>query len=387
MASSSGLEVADIVRRFGPAFREKHRGHLNRPQLRTLGAIEACRTAALGGRVYKCAHCGAEKIVYNSCRNRHCPKCQGLEKARWLEQRCEELLPVPYFHLVFTLPEEFNPLALSNPRFLYDLLFRCASETLLEIAADPKHLGARIGVLAVLHTWGQKLTLHPHLHCIVPGGGLSLKGDQWVGSRSDFFLPVRVLQKLFRGKFLAALKTAEKKGDLPACRLPDLQALYRKSWVVYCKPPFGSPEQVLAYLGRYTHRVALSNSRLVHIDDAGVTFTWKDYADQNRIREMTLPGEEFLRRFLLHVLPERFVRIRYFGLLANRHRREALARCREVLPGRSPRPKVEKMDWRELYQKLTGLDPSQCEVCGQKALRLAQELSPVRRRERPPPCA
>ena len=259
-------------------------------------------------------------------------------------------------------------------------------ETLLKIAADPKHLGARIGVLAVLHTWGQKLNLHPHLHCIVPGGGLSPDHKRWIGNSPAFFLPVRVLRNLFRGKVLAALKVAEQKGDLPSGCLPDLKALYRKAWVVYCKPPFGSPEQVLAYLGRYTHRVAISNFRLVRIDEAGVTFSWKDYADQSRLREMTLSGEEFLRRFLLHVLPDRFVRIRYFGLLANRHRQEDLARCRELLLGGSPRPKFEKTNWRELYQKLTGLDPSQCEVCGQKALRLAQELAPSPRRERPPPC-
>jgi len=241
MGSSRGLEVADIVRRFGPAFREKYRGQLNRAQLRTLGAIENCRTAALGGHTYECAECGARKIVYNSCRNRHCPKCQSLEKEEWLEQRRAELLPIPYFHVVFTVPEELNPLALSHPKLLYDLLFRCASETLLEIAADPKYLGARIGILAVLHTWSQKLTLHPHVHCIVTGGGLSIDGDWWVGCRPDFFLPVRVLKKLFRGKLLAALKAAVRSGELPATHLPDLDVLYRKSWVVYCKPPFGSP--------------------------------------------------------------------------------------------------------------------------------------------------
>ncbi|HTG35434.1 MAG TPA: IS91 family transposase, partial [Thermoanaerobaculia bacterium] len=366
--------MADVVRRFGPAFREQNHGKLSRAHLRTLGAIETCRTAALGGHVYECADCGARKIVYNSCRNRHCPKCQSLEKERWLEARCAELLPVPYFHVVFTLPEELNPLALSHPRLLYSLLFRCASETLLEIAADPKHLGARIGVLAVLHTWGQKLTLHPHLHCIVPGGGLSIDGDWWVGSRPDFFLPVRVLKKLFRGKFLAALQQAEQDGDLPPSHLPALDALYRKSWVVYCKPPFGSPEQVLAYLARYTHRVAISNRRLVRLEGEDVVFTWKDYAAGDRSREMTLSGQEFLRRFLLHVLPDRFVRIRYFGLFANRHREPSLALCREVLPGRPVQPKLTKSDWQSLLQSLTGVDPLRCEVCGQKALRLVEEL-------------
>ena len=243
--SPSKLEVADIVRLFGPAFREKHQGELSRAQLRTLGAIENCRTAALGGHLYKCPDCGAEKNVYNSCRNRHCPKCQGLEKERWLEQRCAELLPVPYFHVVFTLPEELNPLAVSHPRLLYDLLFRCASETLLAIAADPRHLGARIGFLAILHTWSQKLTRHPHLHCVVPGGGLSIDGDWWVGCRANFFLPVEVLSELFRGKLLAALKAAGAAGDLPPSHLPALGPLYDKQWVVYSKPPFGGPQQVL----------------------------------------------------------------------------------------------------------------------------------------------
>jgi hypothetical protein len=384
MAPSNGLEVADIVRRFGPAFREKNHGQLSRAHLRTLGAIETCRTAALGGHVYECADCKARKIVYNSCRNRHCPKCQGLEKERWLQERCAELLPVPYFHVVFTLPEELNPLALSHPRLLYNLLFQCASETLLEIAADPKHLGARVGVLAVLHTWGQKLTLHPHLHCIVPGGGLSIDGDWWVGSRPDFFLPVPVLKKLFRGKVLAAIKTAAQSGELPSSHLPALGALYRKSWVVYCKPPFGSPEQVLAYLARYTHRVAISNQRLVRLEGEEVTFTWKDYARGQRLQEMTLSGEEFLRRFLLHVLPERFVRIRYYGLLANRHREQALALCRKVLPGPPAPPKLTRSDWQSLLQSLTGVDPMRCEVCGQNALHLIGKLKPAQSPRAPP---
>jgi Putative transposase/Transposase zinc-binding domain len=384
MASSSGLEVADIVRRFGPAFRETYRGHLNRSQLRTLGAIEACRTAALGGHVYECAHCGARKIVYNSCRNRHCPKCQSLQTAQWLEQRRAELLPVPYFHVVFTLPEELNPLALSHPRLLYDLLFRCASETLLEIAADPKHLGARIGLLAILHTWSQKLTLHPHLHCLVPAGGLSIDGDWWVRCRRRFFLPVRVLSKLYRGKFLAALQAAVEKGDLPPTHLPALDPLYRKPWMVYSKPPFGNPKQVLAYLARYTHRVALTNQRLVKITDEKVTFTWKDYADAETQREMTLSGEEFLRRFLLHVLPERFVRIRYFGLFANRHREQRVALCRSLLSG-PPAQKLEAESWQARLQRLSGIDPLLCTTCGQPAMRCIEPLAPVRGRAPPAP--
>jgi hypothetical protein len=384
MVSSSGLEVADIVRRFGPGYRKNHYGKLSRSQLRTLGAIESCRTAALGGHVYECAHCGARKIVYNSCRNRHCPKCQSLDKERWLEQRCDELLPIPYFHVVFTVPEELNALAVSHPRLLYRLLFRCASETLLEIAADPKHLGARIGVLAVLHTWSQKLTLHPHVHCVATGGGLSINGDWWVGSRPDFFLPVRVLKKLFRGKLLAAIQEAAESGELPSSHLPALDRLYRKPWVVYCKPPFGSPKQVLAYLARYTHRVAISNSRLVSLEGEEVTFTWKDYAQGQRIREMTLSGEEFLRRFLLHVLPDRFVRIRYYGLMANRHREQALALCREVAPGAPVRPPLTKSDWQSLLRSLTGIDPMKCALCGQNALRLVEDLAPAQTPRAPP---
>lgn len=386
MASSSGLEVADIVRRFGPAFRETYRGHLNRSQLRTLGAIEACRTAALGGHVYECAQCGARKIVYNSCRNRHCPKCQSLQTAQWLEQRSAELLPVPYFHVVFTLPEELNPLALSHPRLLYDLLFHCAAESLLEIAADPKHLGARIGLLAILHTWSQKLTLHPHLHCLVPAGGLSIDGDWWVRCRRRFFLPVRVLSKLYRGKVLAGLQTAVETGDLPPAHLPALDPLYRKPWMVYSKPPFGSPKQVLAYLARYTHRVALTNQRLVSITDEEVTFTWKDYADAETQRKMTLAGEEFLRRFLLHVLPERFVRIRYFGLFANRHREQKVALCRSLLPG-PPAPKLEPESWQARLQRLTGIDPLLCTVCGQPTMRCLEPLAPLPVHGRDPPGA
>lgn len=382
MVPSSGLEVAEVVRRFGPAFRQKHR--LSRSQRRTLDAIEACRTAALGGHVYECAHCGARKIVYNSCRNRHCPKCQSLDKERWLEQRCAELLPVPYFHVVFTLPEELNRLALSHPRLLYDVLFRCAAESLLEIAADPHHLGARIGLLAILHTWSQKLTLHPHLHCLVPAGGLSIDGDWWVRCRRRFFLPVRVLSKLYRGKFLAALKAAAEKGDLLPADLPPLDPMYRKPWMVYSKPPFGSPKQVLAYLARYTHRVALTNQRLVRITEQEVTFTWKDYTDPETPRQMTLSGEEFLRRFLLHVLPDRFVRIRYFGLFANRHREQKVALCRSLLPG-PPAPKPEAETWQARLQRLTGIDPLVCTACGQLTMRCIEPLAP--NRDRAPPAS
>ena len=394
--ASSGLEVAHIFRRYGEAYRQEHR--LSRPQLRAMRAIEICRTAALGGHVDACDQCGARTIRYNSCRNRHCPKCQGLETQRWLEQRRGELLPVPYFHVVFTVPEELNPLALANPEWFYSLLFDSASRALLEIAADPKHLGARIGVLAVLHTWSQTLLLHPHLHCIVPGGGLSPDRQRWLASRPDYFLPIQVLARLFRGKFLAGVKAAWKSGRL---RLPEtlrdpltfqnqLDGLYRTSWVVYSKPPFGSPEQVLAYLARYTHRVALSNSRLVRLEGDQVTFTYKDYAQGSRVREMTLLADEFIRRFLLHVLPERFVRIRHYGLFANRHRASQLERCRDLLGQPAAQAQVQarvREDWQARCVRLTGRDPTLCPVCGQGHLRRVEELAPVSARpmgRRPP---
>jgi hypothetical protein len=378
----SGLEVAHIFRCYGEQYRQEHR--LSRPQLRSMRAIEICRTAALGGHVDACDQCGARTIRYNSCRNRHCPKCQGLEKQRWLEQRCGELLPVPYFHVVFTVPEELNSLALANPEWFYNLLFDSASKTLLEIAADPKHLGARIGVLAVLHTWSQTLLLHPHVHCIVPGGGLSLDRQRWLASRPDYFLPIQVLSRLFRGKFLAEVKAAWKSSRL---RLPEtlrdpfsfqnqLDRLYRKSWVVYSKPPFGSPEQVLAYLARYTHRVALSNHRLVRLEEDQVTFTYKDYTQGARVRDMRLPAGEFIRRFLLHVLPERFVRIRYYGLFANRHRAGNLERCRELL-GQPAAEIREPEHWQTRCTRLTGRDLTLCPVCGRGHLRRVEELAPV----------
>ena len=393
MAGSSDLEVAHIFRLHGEEYRQNHR--LCRVQLQAMRAIEDCRTAVLGGHLYRCEECGAQINVYNSCRNRHCPKCQSLEKERWLEKRRDELLPVPYFHVVFTLPEELNVLALGNPEVIYDLLFASASETLLEIAADPKHLGARLGILAVLHTWGQTLVLHPHLHCIVPGGGPSLDGERWVAAREGFLLPVRVLAAVFRGKFLAGLKQLHQEGRLSltgeAERLRDpfeflnfLDPLYKKSWCVYSKPPFGGPEQVLEYLARYTHRVALSNHRLVRLADGKVTFTYKDYSQNGRRREMTLPVEEFIRRFLLHILPHRFVRIRYYGFYANRHRQQQLERCRVLLAAAPPAAKSdEREDWESVYQRVTGKDPTLCAECGHGHLRRVRKLPALARR--PPP--
>jgi hypothetical protein len=336
------------VRTHAADYRRARGGTLTSREAKALIDLAACRTAALGGHVQQCAACGRREVSYNSCRNRHCPQCQGSRQAAWFAARRAELLPVPYFHLVFTLPRELAALALVNPRVVYGLLFRTASETLQQLAADPKHLGARLGGLLVLHTWGQNLEHHPHVHGIVPGGGISRDGTQWIHSRPNFFLPVKVLSRLFRGKFLAGLREAHARGELTfPGRLAPLAAahqwaglcrtLARKEWVVYSKPPFGGPEQVLKYLARYTHRVALSNDRLLQLTDGQVTFSWKNYAAGGTRQRMTLSAVEFLRRFLLHVLPKGFVRIRRCGWWTNRHGGQALARCRELL-GVTPAP-------------------------------------------------
>jgi hypothetical protein len=314
-------------------------------QRRTLKDLAACRTAALGGHVLGCPECGYQQIAYNSCGNRHCPTCQATAAARWLEARAAELLPVPYFHLVFTLPDVLNPLALANPRVAYDLLLRCAAETVLTLAADPRHLGARTGVLAVLHTWGQTLQLHPHVHCVVPGGGLSLDRTCWVGSRPTFFLPIEVLSAVFRGKFLEGLRAAYAAGQLRLAGHGSdrsaadgafehlVSASVFTPWVVYAKRPFGGPEVVLKYLALYTHRAAIGNSRLLDFAEGFVRFRYKDYAHGNRNRVMKLSALEFIRRLLLHVLPTGFVRIRHYGILSNRHRDADLALCRQLLSG------------------------------------------------------
>jgi hypothetical protein len=340
------LEVADVIRLHGETFLAKHGRHLRREQRRALRDLAACRTAALGGHVERCLDCGHERIAYNSCRNRHCPKCQTLARARWLEREAQYLLPVEYHHVVFTLPAELSDLALANPTVVYERLFQAAAATLRDVAANPKRLGAAIGVLMVLHTWGQNLHHHPHVHCVVTGGGLSCDprgvvavAPRWVACRPGFFLPVRVLSRLFRGKFLALLRTAFDGGRLI---IPDrlteagaltawLATLFAQEWVVYAKRPFGGPAQVLKYLARYTHRVAISNRRLVHLSDERVTFRYTDYADDRRAKVMTLDADEFLRRFVQHVLPKGFVKVRHYGLLANRRREEWLAVCRRLL--------------------------------------------------------
>jgi hypothetical protein len=336
------LEVADIVRTYGTAFVKQHRRWLTALHLKVLRAIVACRTAALGGHIEQCDRCGQRAISYNSCLNRHCPKCQGAARQAWLAKRSAELLPVPYYHVVFTLPHVLAPLALQNKALVYGLVFRAAAETLLQIAADPEHLGAKIGFLAVLHTWGQTLLHHPHLHCVVPGGGLSPDQRRWIPCGHKFFLPVKVLSVVFRGTFLDALERAFKKhkltlaGQLTPLQSPAefaalLRAAAHRKWVVYAKRPFAGPAQVLTYLSRYTHRIAIANSRLLAMADGRVTFRWRDYAHGHQTRTMTLEADEFLRRFLLHVLPASFVRIRYFGLLANRQRAQLLNLCRSHL--------------------------------------------------------
>jgi hypothetical protein len=354
------LAVADVFRRHGEAYRRDHGASLSMAQRRVMTAIERCRTAALGGHVDRCDQCGHLCISYDSCRNRHCPTCQSMARARWLEERRAEVLDVQYFHVVFTLPQPIAAIALQNKKTVYDLLFRAAAETLRSIAADPKHLGAKIGFFAVLHTWGQNLLHHPHLHCVVPGGGLALDGSRWIACRPGFFLPVRVLARRFRHLFLAGLHKAFDGAKLqffndqaplrnrPAF-LRHLKAVRKIYWVVYAKPPFaGRTEEVLRYVARYTHRVAIGNGRLLGIDDGMVRFRWKDYRHHGRQKTMTLTAEEFIRRVLLHVLLPGFRRIRYFGLLGNRHRAARLARCRELLGMAEPSPPVE--NGRDLQQ-------------------------------------
>jgi Putative transposase/Transposase zinc-binding domain len=338
------LEVADIFRDHGLAWRRANAGHVSLGQLKVMSAIERCRTAALGGHVARCEDCAYTTIAYNSCRNRHCPKCQGAAAKDWLAAREADLLPVPYYHVVFTLPAAIADIAYQNKAVIYDLLFKTSAETLITIAADPKHLGARVGVLSVLHSWGSALTHHPHVHMIVPGGGFSLHGERWVACRPNFFLPVRVLSRLFRRMVLERLGAAHRAGQLQFfgkhVALIDAQAfaaylapLRNSEWIVYSKRPFGGPEEVLRYLARYTHRVAISNRRLVTLDDKGVTFKWKDYRvdGPERYKLMTLDTHEFIRRFLMHVLPQGFHRIRYYGLLASAVRADNIAHAREML--------------------------------------------------------
>ena len=373
------LEVAEVFRRHGDVYRQVHAGHLGRTEVRVMSAITACRTAALGGHTEACGDCGLVRIAYNSCRNRHCPKCQGLARAEWLADRQAELLPVPYFHVVFTVPTAVAAIAFQNKARVYAILFRAAAETLRTIAADPRHLGAEIGLVAVLHSWGQNLLHHPHVHCLVPGGGLSPDGTRWISCRPGFFLPVRVLSRLFRRLFLEHLQaefehltfvgTQAAMADRSAFNR-SLAELRRIDWVVFAKRPFAGPEQVLAYLGRYTHRVAIANSRLVTLAGDEVSFRWRDYRHHDKIKMMTLAADEFIRRFLLHTLPDGFHRIRHYGFLANGHRAAKLALCRHLLEAPTSAPTAPAADYRERYRQLTGRSLDICPVCGGRLIPL-----------------
>jgi len=367
------LEVADVFRRHGESWRSDNVGHVSLAQLRVMSAIEACRTSALGGHVERCEDCAHTRIAYNSCRNRHCPKCQWAAAAEWLAAREAELLPVPYFHVVFTLPAQIGAIAYQNKAKVYGLLFKAAAETLTTIAADPKHLGADIGLTAVLHTWGQSLDHHPHIHCIVPGGGISADGKRWVACRLGFFLPVRVLSRLFRRLFLEGLQALHVAGELQfftdlaglkdagafsACLAP----LRRTEWVVYVKRPFAGPSQVLAYLAHYTHRVAIANRRLVSLNAGNVSFRWKDYRQDAKNKVMTLKAGEFIRRFLMHTLPDGFHRIRHYGLFANGHRADMLNLCRALLD--MPSVPTVRNDRDDGDQPATASDSNLCPCCG-----------------------
>ncbi|MFH1293774.1 MAG: IS91 family transposase [Pseudomonadota bacterium] len=381
------LEVADIFRLHGPAYRQAHGMPLR--QLRAMRAIEVCRTAELGGHVDECDHCGLLRISYNSCRNRHCPKCQCLDRERWLVSRKKDLLPIVYFHLVFTLPEDVRPLALRNQKSIYKFLFKAVSETIKELTEDSKRLGAEVGFIAILHTWSQTLMDHPHIHCIVTGGGLSVDGKRWIPCKGKFFLPVKVLSRLFRGKFLARLKEAyvKRKFDFSGKIAPLkeekafnglLKDLYGHEWVVYCKPPFSSAEKVMDYLGRYTHRVAISNNRLVEMEGDRVTFQYRDRNYNDTIKRMTLDVSEFIRRFLLHILPDGFVKIRHYGILSNRNRKSKLARCMKLLGVHGQHENTEKHrePWQDLLTRITGIDPRICTHCGKGRMVLKEVLNP-----------
>jgi hypothetical protein len=369
------LEVADVFRRYGEAYREKHGASMSTAQRRVMTAIEVCRTAALGGHLERCDQCGHERNCFNSCRDRHCPKCQSLARAQWIEDRQSELLDCPYFHVVFTVPEQIAAIAYQNKELVYGILFHTTAATLKTIAADPKHLGAEIGFFAVLHTWGQNLVHHPHLHCVVPGGGLSPDGKRWVACKPGFFLPVRVLSRLFRRCFLESLQKAFDSGKLqffgsleplrePSAFARQMARAKASEWVVYAKRPFAGPQQVLDYVGRYTHRVALSNNRLLDIEYGQVRFQWKDYRDRSQIKTMSLSADEFIRRFLVHVLPEGFQRIRYYGFLGNRYRQQKLDQCRGLLGMETPASSPAK-DYRDRCEELTGRSLHQCPQCRQ----------------------
>jgi hypothetical protein len=384
------LEVAHIFRAYGPAYRDAHGHKLPVRHLRVMRAVELCRTAELGGHVDECDHCGSLRISYNSCRNRHCPKCQCLDKERWLEARKNDVLPTHYFHVVFTVPDALRPLALRNQRIVYNILFKAVSETLKTLCIDPRHLGAEIGFIAILHTWSQTLMDHPHIHCIVPGGGLSVDGKRWLDTKEEFFIPVKVLSAVFRGKFVHYLKKAYDSGYLKfPGKIVHLKAsggfknllsrLYEQGWIVYCKPPFKNPDDVLDYLARYTHRVALSNDRIVKLDGVQVTIRYRDSSANNKMKLMTLNAFEFIHRFLLHVLPDGFMKIRHYGILSNRSRKTKLRRCKELLGVAEDQgsEKPQRPTWQELLLSVTGIDPTACPHCGKGKMVLKEAIVPT----------
>jgi hypothetical protein len=382
------LEVADVFRRYGEAYRQNHGASMSAEERRVMAAIEVCRTAVLGGHLERCDQCDYERNCFNSCRDRHCPKCQSLARAQWIEHRQAELLDCPYFHVVFTVPEDIAAIAYQNKEVAYDILFHSTAETLKTIAADPKHLGAEIGFFAVLHSWGQNLMFHPHLHCVVPGGGLSADEQRWVCCRARFFLSVRVLSRLFRRLFLERIEKAFNSGKLhffasleslrdPHAFAARIAGAKESEWVVYAKRPFAGPQQVLDYVGRYTHRVAISNNRLIDIDNRRVQFHWKDYRDNSQIKVMDLEADDFIRRFLLHVLPEGFQRIRYYGFLANRDRRKKLTLCRQLLGMQTSSQTTSVKDYRERYQELTGRSLTLCPRCQRGQMVIVESLPPA----------
>lgn len=377
-------EVADIFREYGDAYRHNHL--LPPAHLKVMHEIEVCRTAYLGGHIEKCDSCGEERNAYNSCRNRHCPKCQAMTKERWLQARKAELLPVTYFHNVFTLPHELNPIALCNKERIFDILFKAVCESLLQFGRNPKNgLGGKLGLITLLHTWDQKLNTHIHLHCVIPGGALSFDGGRWLTAKDDYLFSIKALSKLFQGKFIHYLEKAFAEGKLifPGNTEPFAtqngfsylkNQLWKKDWVVFSKPPFAGPEQVLDYLGRYTHRVAISNHRIVNVEEGKVTFKYRDRKDNDTLKEMTLEADEFIRRFLLHVLPGGFMHIRHFGFLANRSKREDLSKCRQLL-GLSPElPKPNKKTNQELMFELTGIDLTKCPYCKKGTMEVIAEI-------------
>ena len=377
------IEVQDILKLYGDSYRRRYGKNISPVQHKVMRHIEMCRTAALGGHIDQCDQCEHERISYNSCRDRHCPKCQFLKKEKWLEDRLKDFLPINYFHVVFTVPDTLNSIMLNNQKIMYDLFFRCVSETLKELSADKKYIGARTGFITILHTWGQNLSYHPHIHCIVTGGGLSDDHKKWVNLRSQFLFPVKVMGKLFRGKFLHYLKkeyafesitTSLSKNSFTQL----LDYLYRKKWVVYSKPPFKKSETVFEYLARYTHRIAISNHRILTIKNDHVLFKWRDYSDSNKQKIMSLHAHEFIRRFLLHVLPKNYVKIRHFGLFSNRNRRKLVETCRKLL-GVSHRSHEKNIEsWKLTLLSITGFDMDRCPACGKGTMVIVQNFEPVR---------